>query len=108
MQQINFSNTLTSFSGGNLVNALFARNGDAITKTAGIPDLKEEKSVNGSLGFAWKPMPGLSFTMDGYIVKVKDRIVLSGLFSASDPTLPPSFTSQIPADVATVQFFQCC
>lgn len=105
LQQINFSNTLTSFSGGVLVNALFARNGSAITKAAGIPDLKEERSVNGSLGFAWKPMPGFTFTMDGYIVKVKDRIVLSGLFSASDPTLPPTFTSQIPPDVATVQFF---
>jgi iron complex outermembrane receptor protein len=105
LQQINFSNTLTSFSGGNLVNALFARNGSSITKAAGIPDLQEETSVNGSIGFAWKPMPGLTFTMDGYIVKVKDRIVESGLFSASDPTLPPSFISQIPADVATVQFF---
>jgi iron complex outermembrane receptor protein len=105
LQQINFSNTLTSFSGGVLVNALFARNGSSITKAAGIPDLKEETSVNGSIGFAWKPIPGLTFTMDGYIVKVKDRIVESGLFSASDPTLPPSFISQIPADVATVQFF---
>ena len=105
LQQINFSNTLTSFSGGVLVNALFARNGSSITKAAGIPDLKEETSVNGSLGFAWKPMPGLTFTMDGYIIKVKDRIVESGLFSASDPTLPASFISQIPADVATVQFF---
>lgn len=105
LQQINFSNTLTSFSGGVLVNALIARNGSAITKAAGIPDLKEEKSVNGSLGFAWKAMPGLTFTIDGYMVKVKDRVVLSGLFSASDPTLPASFTSQIPPDVATVQFF---
>ncbi len=105
LQQINFSNTLTSFSGGVLVNALIARNGSSITKAAGIPDLKEETSVNGSIGFSWKPISGLTFTMDGYIVKVKDRIVLSGLFSASDPTLPPSFTSQIPADVATVQFF---
>ena len=105
LQQINFSNTLTSFSGGVLVNALFARNGSSITKAAGIPDLKEETSVNGSIGFAWKPMPGLTFTMDGYIVKVKDRIVESGLFSASDPTLPASFISQIPPDVATVQFF---
>lgn len=105
LQQINFSNTLTSFSGGVLVNALFARNGSSITKAAGIPDLKEETSVNGSIGFAWKPMPGLTFTMDGYIVKVKDRIVESGLFSASDPTLPPSFIAQIPPDVATVQFF---
>jgi len=105
LQQINFQNTLTSFSGGNLVNALFARNGSSITKAAGIPDLEEETSVNGSIGFAWKPVAGLTFTMDGYIVKVKDRIVESGLFSASDPTLPPSFISQIPADVATVQFF---
>ncbi len=105
LQQVNFSNTLTSFSGGNLVNALFARNGSSITKAAGIPDLQEETSVNGSIGFAWKPIPGLTFTMDGYIVKVKDRIVVSGLFSASDPTLPPTFISQIPADVATVQFF---
>jgi len=105
LQQINFSNTLTSFSGGVLVNALIARNGSSITKAAGIPDLKEETSVNASLGFAWKPLPGFSVTIDGYMVKVKNRIVLSGLFSASDPTLPASFISQIPADVATVQFF---
>lgn len=105
LQQINFQNTLTSFSGGVLVNSLIARNGTPITRAAGIPDLKEETSVNGSLGFSWKPIKGLTVTIDGYIVKVKDRVVLSGLFSASDPTLPPSFTSQIPADVATVQFF---
>jgi iron complex outermembrane receptor protein len=39
------------------------------------------------------------------MVKVKDRVVLSGLFDKNDPTLPVSFTSQIPADVETVQFF---
>ncbi len=105
LQQINFQNTLTSFSGGVLVNSLIARNGTSITKAAGIPDLKEEKSVNASLGFSWKPVTGLTFTIDGYMVKVKDRVVLSGLFSAADPTLPVSFTSQIPPDVATVQFF---
>jgi len=105
LQQINFSNKLTSFSSGVLVNALFARNGSSITKAAGIPDLKEETSVNASVGFSWKPIPGLTFTMDGYMVKVKDRIVESGLFSSSDPTLPADFTAQIPSDVSTVQFF---
>ncbi|MEP7164659.1 MAG: TonB-dependent receptor [Ferruginibacter sp.] len=105
LQQINFTNKLTSFSGGVLVNALFARNGSSITKAAGIPDLKEETSVNASVGFSWKPIKGLTFTADGYWVKVKDRIVESGLFSASDPTLPATFISQIPSDVATVQFF---
>lgn len=106
LQQINFSNTLTSFSGGNLVQSRIARNGDAITKAAGIPDLKEETSVNASLGFAWKPIPGLTFTMDGYMVKVKDRIVLSGLFSADDTTLPIGFRNQLNAiGVSTAQFF---
>jgi iron complex outermembrane receptor protein len=106
LQQTNFSNTLTSFSNGSLVQSRIARNGDAITKAAGIPDLKQETSVNGSLGFAWKVMPGLTFTMDGYMVKVKDRIVLSGLFDKDDATLPVSFTSQLAAiGVQTAQFF---
>ncbi|MBS1733576.1 MAG: TonB-dependent receptor [Bacteroidetes bacterium] len=106
LQQINFSNTLTSFSGGQLVQSRIARNGDAITKAAGIPDLKEEKSINASLGFAWKVMKGLTFTLDGYMIKIKDRIVLSGLFDASDATLPAAFTSQLNGlGVQTAQFF---
>lgn len=106
LQQINFSNTLTSFSGGQLVQSRIARNGDAVTKAAGIPDLKEEKSVNISTGFSWKPAKGLTFTVDGYMVKVKDRIVLSGLFSADDASLPSALTSQLKAiDVSTAQFF---
>ncbi len=105
LQQINFSNTLTSFSGGQLVQSRIASNKDPITRAAGIPELKEETSVNASLGFSWKPVNNLTITVDGYMVKVKDRIVLSGLFSRNDSTLPPSFTSQIPPDVTTVQFF---
>ncbi|MEJ7589044.1 MAG: TonB-dependent receptor [Ferruginibacter sp.] len=106
LQQSNFSNTLTSFSGGQLIQSRIARNGDAITKAAGIPNLKEEKSVNTSIGFSWKPATGFTFTMDGYMVKVKDRIVLSGLFSKDDATLPAAFTSQLAnIGVATAQFF---
>ena len=87
LAQIHFSNTLTSFSGGQLVQSLIAPNTAAITRAAGIPELKEEQSVNASLGFSWKPAPGFTVTIDGYIVKVKDRVVLSGLFSKDDPTL---------------------
>ncbi|MFN8243008.1 MAG: TonB-dependent receptor [Ferruginibacter sp.] len=105
LQQINFSNTLTSFSGGQLVQSRIASNNDPITRAAGIPNLKEESSVNASLGLSWKLARKLTLTIDGYMVKVKNRIVLSGLFSKSDPTLPLAFTSQIPNEVATVQFF---
>ncbi|MFN8291091.1 MAG: TonB-dependent receptor [Chitinophagaceae bacterium] len=106
LQQINFSNTLTSFSGGNLVQSRIARNGDDVTKAAGIPDLKEETSVNTSLGFTSRPAKGLTFTLDGYMVKVKNRIVLSGLFSADDASLPTAFTDKLKAlGVSTAQFF---
>ncbi|MBN9385007.1 MAG: TonB-dependent receptor [Chitinophagaceae bacterium] len=105
LQQINFSNTLTSFSSGQLVQSRIASNNEPITRAAGIPKLKQETSVNASAGFSWKAAPGLTFTVDGYWVKMKNRIVLSGLFSQNDSTLPGSFTSQFPKDVATVQFF---
>jgi iron complex outermembrane recepter protein len=105
LAQIYFSNTLTSFSNGNLVQSLIAPNTSAIARAAGIPKLKEETSVNASLGFSWKPVSAFTFTVDGYIVKVKDRIVLSGLFSKDDATLSPAFTSQFPSEVATAQFF---
>ena len=105
LQQINFSNTLTSFSGGALIQSRIASNNETITRAAGIPKLKQETSVNASAGFSWKAAQGLTFTVDGYWVKMKDRIVLSGLFSRDDATLPSSFTSQFPKDVATVQFF---
>ena len=105
LAQIHFSNTLTSFSGGQLVQSLIAPNTSDITRAAGIPELTEEKSVNASLGFSWKPATGFTVTIDGYIVKVKDRVVLSGLFSKDDATLDPDFIAKFPTDVSTAQFF---
>jgi iron complex outermembrane recepter protein len=105
LQQINFSNTLTSFSGGQLVQSLVARNGSAIANAAGIPNLKQETAFNTSLGFSYKPINGLTITIDAYQVKMKDRVVQSGLFYKDDASLPVSFTSQLPTEVATVQFF---
>ncbi len=106
LQQKYFSNTLTSFSGGELVQSRIANNDDPLTKLAGIPSLKQETSINTSLGFSWKPAKGLTFTVDGYSIKMKDRVVLSGLFGASDPSLPTAFTSKLNAlGVSTAQFF---
>jgi iron complex outermembrane recepter protein len=106
LQQINFSNTLTSFYGGVLVESRIASNNSDIAKSVGIPALKEETSFNTSVGFAWKPMPGFTFTMDGYMIKVKDRVVLSGLFSRNDATLPSAFTAALSSlGVVTAQFF---
>ena len=106
LQQKYFSNTLTSFSNGGLVQSRIARNDDEISKLAGIPSLKQETSTNMSLGFSWKPAKGLTLTVDGYSIKMKDRVVLSGLFSASDESLPAELTSKLNGlGVSTAQFF---
>ncbi len=105
LAQIHFSNTLTSFSNGALVQSLVAPNTSSIARAAGIPELKQEKSVNASLGFTFKPARAFTITVDGYLVKMKDRVVLSGLFSKEDATLPDEFTSQFPDEVSTAQFF---
>jgi iron complex outermembrane recepter protein len=104
LQQVNFTNTSTSFLSGSLVQSRIARNGDDLSNSVGIAKLKEETSINTSVGFAWKPIKGLTFTIDGYMVKIKDRVVISGLF-ASDPSLPSNFNAQlITLDVSTAQF----
>jgi iron complex outermembrane receptor protein len=106
LQQKYFSNTLTSFSNGGLVQSRVANNDDPITALAGIPKLKQETSTNMSVGFSWKPAKGLTVTVDGYSIKMKDRVVLSGLFSASDESLPTALTSKLNGlGVATAQFF---
>ncbi len=45
---------------------------------AGFGALKPERSTNFSAGIVFRPIPRLVMTLDGYIIKVKDRIVSSG------------------------------
>ncbi|SFE04504.1 iron complex outermembrane recepter protein [Chitinophaga sp. CF118] len=106
LQQINYSSQYTNVQGGTISEVKIAPNYSPITKAAGIPDLKQEKSVNASLGFSWKPLSELTITIDGYLVKVKDRIVLSGQFNAGDTTLAPAFYNALnDLHIDNAQFF---
>lgn len=79
-----FNSTFTNFVNGQPVEVLLANNNSAVTKALGIPELKQETSQNASLGITFTPASGLSVTVDGYYVKVKDRVVLTGQFSDDD------------------------
>ncbi len=46
--------------------------------SAGFGALGPEKSVNLSAGIVLRPAPRLAITLDGYYIKIKDRIVSSG------------------------------
>jgi iron complex outermembrane receptor protein len=49
----------------------------------GIPKLKEETSKNVAAGFALKPLPGLEITIDGYLVYIDNRIILTNNFNGN-------------------------
>ena len=106
LQQINFSSTFTTVQGGSIAEVKIAPNYSPITVAAGIPELKEENSVNASLGFAWRLSSAFNITVDGYWVKVKDRVVLSGQFSVDDNSLDPQLISAMQnLNVSLAQFF---
>ncbi|MEI6408819.1 MAG: TonB-dependent receptor [Bacteroidota bacterium] len=106
LQQINFSSTFTTVQGGKISEVKIAPNASPITKAAGIPALKQELSQNASIGFTCKPMKELTITVDAYQVKIKDRVVLSGQFDATDASLNPAFTDRLKAlNVGLAQFF---
>lgn len=106
LQQINFSNTESNVIAGVPSLVKIAPNSSPITRAAGIPDLKQEKSVNASVGFSWKPVRNFTFTVDGYLVKITNRVVLSGQFQATDNTLDPALISTLQAlKVNSAQFF---
>ena len=106
LQQINFSNTNTSIIGGNLVYTKLVPNYSDVAKTAGIPKLTQETSTNYSLGFAWQPLNGLTVTVDGYDIIIKNRIVISGLYAAGDPTLGAPLNNILASQgIGDAQFF---
>ncbi len=82
------------------------RNDSAVASALGIPELMEEKSNNYSVGFIWDPMENLSITVDYFKIDIKDRVVISGAISATNPSIPESIRD-ILADnsIGAAQFF---
>lgn len=72
----------TNIDAGGATEILLSPNNSPVTKSFGIQDLKEETAVNGSLGVTAN-FGDFTATVDGYMIKVKDRIVLTSYFDAS-------------------------
>ena len=73
------------------VKRLIANNKSDIAKAYGVPALKQEKSLNGSIGFVLQPSKNLSFSVDAYSVGVTNRMVLTGNFPAINQTIVDAF-----------------
>ncbi len=106
LQQINYSSTFTTVQGGSIAEVKIAPNYSSITRAAGIPELKQERSLNTSVGFTFNPGSVFSLTVDGYLVKIKDRVVLSGQFDAGNSNIDPALAAEMNRlKVGLAQFF---
>ena len=84
LAQINFNSTFTNFINGSPVEVLLARNNSSVTQKLGIPKLKQETSTSANVGLTSRLGSAVSLTVDGYYIKVNDRVVLTSAFSARD------------------------
>jgi iron complex outermembrane receptor protein len=102
LAQINFNTVFTNVVGGNPVDILLDRNDGAVSRAVGIPALKQERSQSASVGFTGRAGSILSFTVDGYYIHIKDRIVLTGTFDQDDNIIGGTLAN---LGVGQAQFF---
>ena len=104
LAQLNFNTVSTDFYDldgdgiSEFVELLLAPNNSTVTKSFGIPILKQEESFNLSTGFTFNK-GGFSATVDGYLIDIFDRVVLTRGFKADD------FPFLASINVGQAQFF---
>ena len=111
LHQLYFTNVSTQFvtnAAGETVSEERGtyRNDSSVAKALGIPDLKQEQSLNFSGGIVTRISPTTSLTLDAFRVTVSDRIVISGSFTRSNLSGIPEAIAGLDAVNATAaQFF---
>jgi iron complex outermembrane receptor protein len=109
LQQEWFSNVSTLFLPDPITGALepaqvlTSNNLSPVTRRFGIAPLEREKSLNLSGGVVLHPLDNLSFTADGYFVRIADRIMLTSQFPNTNPAVA-ALLAPFPS-VAQAQFF---
>lgn len=102
LPQIHFSSTFTNVQAGQIFDQVISPNTSLLANEVGIPKLKEETSGNYSVGFVAKIAKKFNLTVDAYRIKVKDRIVLTGLFDTGDDKIGSILEG---LNVGAAQFF---
>jgi iron complex outermembrane receptor protein len=102
LHQRYFSSTFTDFIAGEAADVKLARNDSELARLVGIPSLKQEESMNYSLGLTWNPRTTAALTADVYQIDIDDRIVLTGGFTSDDAEIGDIIAAQ---NLAEARFF---
>lgn len=79
------------------------RNDSVLARQFGARDHDPEKSVNFGIGLVFKPADNINVTLDGYQVKVKDRIIRTGYMFG--PAFAPTLVAGGLTGTEWVQYF---
>jgi iron complex outermembrane receptor protein len=82
LAQIHYNLIFNNIVAGASLSTLLASNTSTVAKAFGIQPLKEERAQNFAAGFTMKG-GGFSATLDGYLINVDDRIILTDVFDAT-------------------------
>ena len=109
LHQRYFSATSSVFTDGQIIQSGTFTNDSRPAKLLGIPDLKQETSNSYSLGVTGK-LGKFKLTVDGYSVRINDRIIYTGQFSGSNAATATAqdkeiFTLLDQANAKTARFF---
>lgn len=113
LHQVYFNNLSTQFVDDPVTGEQVAiqvgtfNNSSDVTKAFGIENLKAETSINYSVGFTGRVSDDFAFTVDGYLIDIKDRIVISGRFKPSEELAGGVLAGDIltPLGAGAAQFF---
>ncbi len=82
LSQIHYNLLFNNIVAGTSLRTLLASNTSTVAKEFGIESLKEETAQNFAAGFSYTK-GGFTATIDGYLINVDDRIILTDIFDAS-------------------------
>ena len=104
LHQIHFNSTSTIFVDGVPNEVGIFPNTSRVARILGIPSLKEETSFGATAGFTARiPSANLRVTIDGYLVNIDDRVILTGQFDDNgNPELATLFAQ---ANASRAAFF---
>lgn len=81
LHQIHFNSVSTIFNGDGPQEVGTFANTSRVARLLGIEPLKEETSVGATAGFTARvPSANLKFTLDGFLINIDDRVILTGQF----------------------------
>lgn len=80
--QIHYNLLFNNIVAGTSLRTLLASNTSTVAKAFGIEPLRQETAKNYAAGITFKKR-GLTATIDGYMIDVADRIILTDVFDAS-------------------------